>query len=256
MTQRLRVRVIFGLIIIITGLSALVAWPKGPDINIGNYKKELKVHLGLDLQGGIHLVYQADVAEIPESNRADALEGARDVIERRVNLFGVTEPVVQTSQSGDDWRVIVELAGVFDISKAIETIGDTPLLEFRESPTEADSQLSQDIEQYNIEAQKRADEALVRALEENADFGALANELSEDPGNTDPDGNKLGGELGFATQGTFVEEFDDTLFNKLEDGKVYNEIVETVFGYHIIKRTNSQNFATGVNQWSNILSTG
>src|SRR3989338_4636850 len=72
--------------------------------------------LGLDLQGGTHLVYVADVKDIPEEDRADALSGVRDVIERRVNAFGVSEPLVQTNKSGEEWRVIVDLAGVKDVS--------------------------------------------------------------------------------------------------------------------------------------------
>ena len=61
----------------------------------------------------------------------EALNGVRDVIERRVNAFGVAEPVVQTTKSGDSHRVIVELAGVTDISEAIRQIGETPVLEFK-----------------------------------------------------------------------------------------------------------------------------
>ena len=79
--------------------------------------------LGLDLQGGAHLVYEADMIQIPADERDDALEGVKDVIERRVNAFGVSEPLVQTTTSGAKYRVIVELAGVLDISEAIAQIG-------------------------------------------------------------------------------------------------------------------------------------
>ncbi|MCH8987156.1 protein translocase subunit SecD, partial [Patescibacteria group bacterium] len=88
--------------------------------------------LGLDLQGGIHLVYEADLTDINNFERDSAMQGLRDVIERRVNLFGVTEPLVQTQGDGDTRRLIVELAGVFDPAKAIDLIGKTPYLEFRE----------------------------------------------------------------------------------------------------------------------------
>src|SRR3989344_1783267 len=88
--------------------------------------------LGLDLLGGAHLVYEADVSQINYSERASSLAGVRDVIERRVNILGVSEPVVQTNQIGDNWRVIVELAGVTDVNQAIKMIGETPLLEFKE----------------------------------------------------------------------------------------------------------------------------
>lgn len=88
--------------------------------------------LGLDIRGGAHLVYQADVSGIDSSEYSESLNAVRDVIERRVNMFGVQEPLVQVNRSGGDWRLIVELAGVKDIASAIRLIGETPFLEFRE----------------------------------------------------------------------------------------------------------------------------
>jgi protein-export membrane protein SecD len=93
--------------------------------------------LGLDLQGGTHLVYRADTSEINSGEISDAMAGLRDVIERRVNLFGVTEPLVQIERKGGEERLIVELAGISDINEAIKLIGETPYLEFRrERPEE------------------------------------------------------------------------------------------------------------------------
>ena len=89
---------------------------------------DLPFKLGLDLQGGVHLVYEADLANIEEKEKAVVMEGLRDVIERRVDLFGVREPVVQV-QGG---RLVVELAGIIDPAEAIRQIGQTPFLEFRE----------------------------------------------------------------------------------------------------------------------------
>ena len=88
--------------------------------------------LGLDLQGGSHLIYQADLSNIDKEDYNFAMGGLRDVIERRVNLFGVTEPVVQTEITGDNYRLIIELAGIKNVSEAIQMIGQTPYLEFRE----------------------------------------------------------------------------------------------------------------------------
>jgi len=96
------------------------------------YLPQLPFKLGLDLQGGIHLVYEADISGIDPSQYNSSLQGLRDVIERRVNLFGVKEPNVQTQQAGDQHRLIVELAGLDDPSKAVEMIGQTPYLEFKE----------------------------------------------------------------------------------------------------------------------------
>lgn len=93
-------------------------------------------HLGLDLRPGSHLVYKANTAAIAEgTDVVEALETLRDVIERRVNLFGVAEPLVQIDRGGvfgqGDYRLIVELPGVTDVTQATKMIGETPLLEFR-----------------------------------------------------------------------------------------------------------------------------
>jgi preprotein translocase subunit SecD len=96
--------------------------------------KEIPFVLGLDLQGGTQLTYEADVKNIPEADRASSLEGVRDVIERRVNSTGVAEPVIQVNRSiNGDYRVIVELAGIKNVNDAIKMIGETPLLEFKET---------------------------------------------------------------------------------------------------------------------------
>jgi protein-export membrane protein SecD len=91
--------------------------------------------LGLDLSGGTHLVYNADTSTLPQAQVADSMEALQQVIERRVNAFGVGEPVVQTEQSGalgnGAYRLIVELPGVTDVNQAIAMIGQTPLLEFK-----------------------------------------------------------------------------------------------------------------------------
>jgi len=101
-----------------------VVLPKGP---------ELPFVLGLDLQGGTQLTYEADVSKIPEAERSSSLEGIRDIIERRVNSTGVAEPIIQVNRSmAGDYRVIVELAGVKEADEAIRMIGETPLLEFQE----------------------------------------------------------------------------------------------------------------------------
>lgn len=97
---------------------------------------KIPFRLGLDIQGGTHLVYQADLSNIASSDYSNSMDAVRDVIERRVNLFGVAEPVVQVEQSGEDRRLIVELAGVKDIGSAIRLIGETPYLEFREERSE------------------------------------------------------------------------------------------------------------------------
>lgn len=93
--------------------------------------------LGLDLNGGTHLTYRADVSELDALDINDSMDTLRETIERRVNIFGVSEPLVQVekggvfSGEGDDYRLIVELPGVTDVTEAIRQIGETPILEFR-----------------------------------------------------------------------------------------------------------------------------
>jgi len=94
--------------------------------------------LGLDLQGGTHLVYQANLSNVESGDYDDSMQGVRDVIERRINLFGVAEPVVQVNKVGSDYRLIVELAGIKDAHQAIEMIGQTPSLDFREERSEVE----------------------------------------------------------------------------------------------------------------------
>ena len=94
--------------------------------------------LGLDLQGGSHLVYEADLSSIEKDGIAEAMEGLRDVIERRVNLFGVGEPQVACQEVRGSQRLVVELPGIKDINQAIELIGQTPYLEFKEEREEAE----------------------------------------------------------------------------------------------------------------------
>lgn len=226
--MRKRLWITFFLILALTLVAGVIDFPSGPDISAGKYKKELKVHLGLDLQGGTRLVYDADTSGIPESDRTDALQGVRDVIERRVNAFGISEPVVQTNRVGDQWRVSVELAGVRDINEAIKLIGETPYLDFREEAQA--KQLRTD-----SEAKQRSAEVLAKLKLPNADFSALAKAYSDDPGSKDK-----GGDLDWAKRGQFVPEFEQALFDTLKDGETTTEPVKTQFGYHIIRRIESR----------------
>jgi preprotein translocase subunit SecD len=97
-----------------------------------------EMRLGLDLQGGIHMVYQADFTDVEPGTEADAIEGAIAVIERRINVLGVTEPLIQ--KQGSD-RIVVELPGVSEAEKAKNLIGETALLEFRERKVDEEGNL-------------------------------------------------------------------------------------------------------------------
>lgn len=222
-------------ILILALFCAFLVYPNLPDSFPGqNFFAKFYPHLGLDLQGGTHLVYQADISDIPSADRDSALEGVRDVIERRVNAFGVSEPLVQT-RSGN--RLIVELAGVSDVNEAIKQIGETPLLEFKEIE-ENQKELTQE-EKDKIKS--AAEAALQKAREINQralngeDFAALAKEFSEDPGSKDN-----GGEIGYVKQGELVPEFEQAIFNDLQVNQITSEPVKTQFGYHIIKKSGEE----------------
>ncbi len=103
--------------------------------NESSFLKNSSFRLGLDLSGGSHLIYQADVSGVPSGEVSQSMDALRDVIERRVNLFGVSEPIVQVQSSGfvsgEEEKLIVDLPGVTDVEKATAMIGQTPLLEFK-----------------------------------------------------------------------------------------------------------------------------
>jgi len=115
-------------ILVILGFALVVDLPalaRGVGLNT-----DWRVHKGLDLSGGTHLVYQLDLENVETDRVSDAAQGVADVIDRRINALGVTEPVIQKTR--DNGRVIVELPGVTDINEAISLIGETASLSFRE----------------------------------------------------------------------------------------------------------------------------
>ena len=123
--------------------TALVILIAAAGIGYFNYSSEINPNsrfpfkLGLDLAGGAHLIYKADVSEFLQGDAAVSMDTLRAVIERRINLFGVSEPLVQIEKSSifaggeRENRLIVELPGITDIEEAIKVIGETPLLEFK-----------------------------------------------------------------------------------------------------------------------------
>ena len=139
----------FLIIILVASIFLFVfVWPQAVNkifkyLNIEISVPEKQFSLGLDLLGGAHLLYEADLSQVKKGSGtlgeetpsvADAMAGIRDVIERRVNFFGVSEPVVQVS--GEN-RLIIELAGITDVNQAIQMIGETPFLEFKEEAPNA-----------------------------------------------------------------------------------------------------------------------
>lgn len=110
-------------------------------IQVGRIKlgEDIPLVLGLDLAGGSHIVFEADTSKVPEEAQDQVLEGLKEVIERRVNLFGISEPNVTTSVFEGKKRVIVELPGVKDTASAVELIGQTASLNFVEVPEDQEA---------------------------------------------------------------------------------------------------------------------
>jgi len=146
------------IILILVILAAIVAMPKEipfkfnggpihidktvtrPDLNITFAGKEIRktfdLVLGLDLAGGSHLEFEADTSGISDDKKATAISGVRNVMEQRVNLYGVSEPNIQTSSfEGKDY-IIVELPGIKDTKEAVNLIGQTAQLVFAEVGSE------------------------------------------------------------------------------------------------------------------------
>ena len=103
-------------------------------INISNGKFILnlsQLKKGLDLKGGIRVVLEADMSKIQASEKKSALESAKEVISRRVNMLGVTEPFVATSKVGESYRIIVEIPGIENVTDAVKLIGQTAQLKYK-----------------------------------------------------------------------------------------------------------------------------
>jgi protein-export membrane protein SecD len=242
-------KLVAGVLLVIFILSTLAAYPKawndamkGMDAKTGfhlPYLPDTSYKLGLDLSGGAHLVYEADMSAIPNADRSDALSGVRDVVERRVNAFGVSEPIVQTNVTGGKYRIIVDLPGITNVDEAVKQIGETPVLEFK--VPDPDVSVDPTPEQLaQIEAAQKTERAAAVAILDRAldkeDFAALAKENSIDAATKDN-----GGYLGFVSADD--EEyggFIDTLIAKRYRTGVINGLYEGTSRIHIMKYLSSK----------------
>ncbi len=158
------------LLLIIGGGLGFLIYASEPKLHEGkvvygqDFAQKFPFKLGLDLSGGVQLVYQADVTSIKPAEVKDAMDSLRDVIERRINTFGVSEPIVQIEEKGGitgpvEERLIVELPGITDVKRAVEMIGQTPKLEFMKERSKAE------LEAYNKAVEKfKADQAAGKPL--------------------------------------------------------------------------------------------
>lgn len=130
--MRKKIWITFIILLLLAIGAGIIDWPSGPNLKIGNWTREIKVRQGLDLQGGTHLVYELDTSKLSENNKDDAIQSVVNVIDRRVNALGVSEPVVQGAKVGNTRTVIVELPGIQNIDEAKNLIGKTAQLSFWE----------------------------------------------------------------------------------------------------------------------------
>lgn len=170
-----------------TRFSALLILIIGAGIGYFIYASEPKLHegktvrgqstaekfpfkLGLDLSGGVQLLYKADVSSVKPSEVKTAMDSLRDVVERRINIFGVSEPIVQVEEKGGitgpvEERLIVELPGITDVKKAVDMIGQTPKLEFMTERS------AKELEAFNKAVEKyKADQAAGKPLAISAEL--------------------------------------------------------------------------------------
>jgi len=160
--MRKNIYLIFIGIIVLAFLAGNLSYPKylNQSIDFFNNKIgfgfphfwDIPFKLGLDLQGGTHLIYDADLSSIEKQDYSSTMQGLRDRIERRVNsrklagILGVQESLVQTQKTGDHHRLIIELPGIRDSAEAIKFIGEAPFLEFKEQRTEEETQVILDVQ--------------------------------------------------------------------------------------------------------------
>lgn len=199
-----------------------------------DFFESFKINLGLDLQGGMHLEYKADISGIESDRVETALQAAQDVVERRVNAFGVSESLVQTSKCGQDNCIIIELPGIKDMEEAKSKIKDTVILEFKEEG-EIDPEIQTMFDNLNSQTKVKAEEALER-VKKGDNFEELVKELSQDPETTEN-----GGDLGYIPKDSFLPELNKVLFEEnLNNGDIYQSLVETQLGWHIVKFVESR----------------
>ncbi|MBT6254348.1 protein translocase subunit SecD [Candidatus Uhrbacteria bacterium] len=223
----------FASLFVLVVLAAGYVLPNAWNATIGTFEplslQERPFRLGLDLIGGTHLVYEADLSAIDEAEKQNSLNGVRDVIERRVNAFGVSEPVVQTTKSGEAFRIIVELAGISDISEAIKQIGETPILEFKRPGNAANIVLTDEqaaaIAEANVGELEEAEALLDRALGDESFEDVAADAI----------GGRVFSSGFLSDDSPYVDHA-----GKLREGSISGDIFETDLTYSILKLTGKQ----------------
>jgi protein-export membrane protein SecD len=229
--------IIFSIVMIVIALPTVKYLPESVQ---GRFEK-LAVNLGLDLQGGLHLEYKLDLSNVSEEKRDEAKAAVQAAAERKVNAYGVGEPIVWLSERGAETYLMVEIPGVKNIEDVKNVIQKAPLLEFKESKTEEemakektdmDAAMAETLAPMNEEAHQKAVGALERA-KNGEDFVALEREFSQNPDTATGEENVID----FKKRSDLPAEIGDVLFSdNLSDGSVYPDLVETDQGWFIFKK--------------------
>lgn len=219
-------RFLLWFIVLLTFLAVLINLPsKG----ILSFTKNLSFKEGLDLAGGTSITLKADMKDVDQAQRSKALEGVKTVIEQRTNYFGVSEPIVQTAVSGDDYRVIVELPGV-NIDQAKNIIGTTAQLSFWEQSATGSSVLvkSQKELETLISTQSAYPPSVVLALGTDPNKTALnGSDIMDASVGFDPQSGKPQVQLKFTDNG--AKKFADITqknVNKIVAIVLDNQVIE------------------------------
>jgi len=191
--------------------SPYVSWT--PD-----YIKDQKVHLGLDLQGGAELDYKIDLRKVPEADKKSIIEGVKEVINKRVNGLGVSEPSIFVSEIAGESHIVVDLAGV-NIDEAKDIIGKTIQLEFKEKKDKIDPGEKQKIE-------SQANETLQK-IKNNEDFAIIGKEEEQ----SDPE-RVTYSEVDWKFKDEVNKDIADKLF-ALSPGEYYDGTIETNGEYSV-----------------------
>ncbi|MFA5985920.1 MAG: protein translocase subunit SecD [Parcubacteria group bacterium] len=229
--------IIFSIVMIVIALPTVKYLPESVQ---GRFEK-LAVNLGLDLQGGLHLEYKLDLSNVPDEKKGEAKNAVQAAAERKVNAYGVGEPIVWLSERGAETYLMVEIPGVKNIEDVKNVIQKAPLLEFKESKTEEemakektdmDAAMAETLAPMNEEAHQKAIGALERA-KNGEDFVALGKEFSQNPDTATGEENVID----FKKRADLPTELGDALFSdNLSDGSVYPNLIETDQGWFIIKK--------------------
>lgn len=208
-----------------------------------------KINLGLDLQGGSQLDYKVDLRNVPEKDRGAIVDGIINVISKRVNGLGVSEPNIYPSIVGDEHHIIVELAGIKDLDQAKETVGKTIQLEFKEQRSAPDPDHQQKVKKLAetalIEAKKAADFKIFAEGEVQSNPGKVSfNQVSEFQFK-DQLPQSLSEELMKLQPGQFSEKLIDSAGEYALDS---NGGLVQLTGYNIIRLAEKSNIERQINE--------